>query len=87
MTVRTGNDLNGCSAGETCQKPYDMFGNQEGKVIFAKIKYQAMNNYSERETSFQSPAIQTIEITLEGILCESGEDGTEGLGENIGSWG
>ena len=46
-----------------------------------------MNNYSERETSYQSPAIQTIEITLEGILCESGEYGTEGLGENIGSWG
>ena len=46
-----------------------------------------MEIHSKKETVYQSPLTRIIEITLEGILCESGVDGTEGLGVNPGSWG
>lgn len=46
-----------------------------------------METHSEKETVYRSPLTRFIEITIEGILCGSGEDGTEGLGENTGTWG
>ena len=40
----------------------------------------------EMETNYQSPATYVIDITPEGVLCASGDGGTEELGENFGSW-
>ena len=40
----------------------------------------------EMETIYQSPATDVIDITPEGVLCASGDSGTEELGENLGSW-
>ena len=37
--------------------------------------------------SYLSPATQIIEIDTEGILCASGDESTESLGENLGTWG
>ncbi len=46
-----------------------------------------MEIHSGKETVYQSPLTRIIEIAIEGILCESGDGGTEELGENMGSWG
>lgn len=40
----------------------------------------------EMETIYQSPATYVIDITPEGVLCASGDEGTEELGENFGNW-
>ena len=40
----------------------------------------------EREANYQSPVINVINIIPEGVLCVSGDEGTEELGENFGSW-
>ena len=40
----------------------------------------------EMETIYQSPATYVIDITPEGVLCASGDGGTEEPGENFGSW-
>lgn len=36
---------------------------------------------------YQSPYVRIIELTAEGILCASGDESTESLGENLGTWG
>lgn len=40
----------------------------------------------EKEKNYQSPITYVIDIIPEGVLCASGDGGTEELGENIGSW-
>ena len=40
----------------------------------------------EMETIYQSPATYVIDIIPEGVLCASGDSGTEELGENFGNW-
>ena len=37
--------------------------------------------------SYLSPVTQIVEIDPEGILCTSGDEPLETLGENVGSWG
>jgi hypothetical protein len=57
---------------------------------YAKFEYQIkeiMNTTTlEREANYQSPVINVINIIPEGVLCVSGDKGTEELGENFGSW-
>lgn len=36
--------------------------------------------------SYLSPQTSVVEIFPEGILCDSGDDPTETLDENFGSW-
>jgi hypothetical protein len=43
-------------------------------------------NTFERETNYHSPTANVINIIPEGVLCASGDSGTEELGENLGSW-
>ena len=44
---------------------------------------------SESGLIYDHPEINVLEISPEGVLCASGDEdgGTEGLGENNGSWG
>lgn len=43
----------------------------------------------ESGSVYERPELNVVEICSEGVLCASGEEdgGTEGLGENQGSWG
>ena len=36
---------------------------------------------------YQSPDIRIIEFISEGLLCASGDEQTELIGENLGTWG
>lgn len=45
-----------------------------GEILFMEEKY------------YQSPAAVVLELYPEGVLCASGDGGTEELGENFGSW-
>ena len=45
-----------------------------------------MNSSLEKETFYQSPSVEVTAIIPEGILCDSGENSTEYLDENIGVW-
>ena len=38
------------------------------------------------EKHYQSPVAVVLELYSEGVLCASGDGGTEELGENFGSW-
>ena len=45
-----------------------------------------MNISLEKETIYQSPSAEVTAIIPEGIFCDSGENSTESLDENIGIW-
>ena len=40
----------------------------------------------EKDIIYQSPAIYVIDVIPEGILCASGQEGTEGLNKSFGRW-
>ena len=40
----------------------------------------------EKMLDYKSPAISVIAVASEGILCESGNELTESLKENMGTW-
>lgn len=39
------------------------------------------------EMKYVSPSLDVFDILTEGVLCASGDDQTETLGENLGTWG
>lgn len=39
------------------------------------------------EMKYVSPSLYVFDILTEGVLCTSGDDPTETLGENFGTWG
>lgn len=45
-----------------------------------------MNITLEKKTIYQSPSAEATAIIPEGIFCDSGDNGTEILDENIGVW-
>ena len=45
-----------------------------------------MNSENNSKGCYLSPEIFVVEICPEGILCASGDNQTETLGENFGSW-
>lgn len=62
--------------------------NQGGAYYICKSnRTKTMNISKSFGQSYLSPATQIIEIDTEGILCASGDESTESLGENLGTWG
>ena len=43
--------------------------------------------YSSEKEMYETPAVQGMEVKVEGVICESGQgSGTPGHGNGFGGW-
>ena len=44
--------------------------------------------YSSEKEMYETPAVQVVEVAIEGVICGSGDDptSTPGHGNGYGSW-
>ena len=66
-------------------KKFGKFGG--GYYIWESKRTGTMEINTSFGLFYQSPYVRIIELTAEGILCASGDESTESLGENSGDWG